>query len=115
MQYSLEEKYNRIKSEIVNIKSANPIEVVKEMMHRDCIAIHGPEHHFLDGAALLTAYYNAGGNIDLRGCLDALAERSIKMPGGYVRLLGGMRFGGVGRCGVVDYPRHPATLWRRIL
>lgn len=81
MQYSLEEKYNRIKSEIVNIKSANPIEVVQEMMRRDCIAIHGPEHHFLDGAALLTAYYNAGGNIDLRGCLDALAERSIKMPG----------------------------------
>ena len=40
MQYSLEEKYNRIKSEIVKIKSTNPIEVVKEMMHSDCIAIH---------------------------------------------------------------------------
>ena len=81
MQYSLEEKYNRIKSEIVNVKSINPIEVVKEMMHRDCIAIHGPEHHFLDGSALLTAYRNAGGNIDLPSCLDALAERSVKMPG----------------------------------
>lgn len=81
MQYSLEEKYNLIKSEIVNVKSTNPIEVVKEMMRRDCIAIHGPEHHFLDGAALLTAYRNAGGNIDLPSCLDALAERSVKMPG----------------------------------
>ncbi len=81
MQYSLEEKYNLIKSEIVNVKSTTPIEVVKEMMRRDCIAIHGPEHHFLDGAALLTAYRNAGGNIDLPSCLDALAERSVKMPG----------------------------------
>ncbi|MGN0771818.1 MAG: DUF5714 domain-containing protein [Christensenellales bacterium] len=81
MDYSLDEKYEIIKKDIVVIKSCSPIEIVKEMMHKDCIAIHGPEHHFLDGAAFLTAYSNAGGNIDLELCLDNLAQRTQKMPG----------------------------------
>ena len=31
--------------------------------------MHGPEHHVMVGAALLTAYKNAGGNIDLEKSL----------------------------------------------
>lgn len=61
-EFSLEEKYRLIKNDIVNIKYKNPIETVKEMMKKDYISIHGPEHHFLDGAAFIVAYGNARGN-----------------------------------------------------
>ncbi|MGN1182057.1 MAG: DUF5714 domain-containing protein [Faecalibacillus sp.] len=81
MDYTLEEKYQLIKSKIIDQKSINPLEIVIKMMKNDFISMHGPEHHFLDGAALLTAYYYAGGQIDLDKCLDILATRSIKMPG----------------------------------
>ena len=81
MEYALEGKYALIKKEVVKSKSKNPVTVVRETMNRDFISMHGPEHHFLDGAAFLTAYKNAGGEIDLGSCLDELAKRAIKMPG----------------------------------
>ncbi|MGN0818163.1 MAG: DUF5714 domain-containing protein [Candidatus Coproplasma sp.] len=81
MECSMEDKYALIKSEIVKIKSKNPVTVVREMMKKDFVSIHGPEHHFLDGAAFLTAYVNAGGKADLADCLERLSERSQKMPG----------------------------------
>lgn len=43
--------------------------------------MHGPEHHFLDGDCFLVTYKNAGGMIDIKKCLNLLAERTIKMPG----------------------------------
>lgn len=81
MEYTLENKYQFIKNEIVKNKSKNPIEIVRDIMHKDFISVHGPEHHFLDGAAFLVAYNNAGGSIDVDHCLDELAKRTIKMPG----------------------------------
>lgn len=81
MDYKLENKYQLIKEEIVKDNSKNPIAIARAIMHKDYIDIHGPEHHFLDGAAFLVAYNNAGGNIDVDYCLDELAKRTIKMPG----------------------------------
>ncbi len=81
MDYNLNDKYNLIKKHILENNSKNPIEIIKEVMHQDFINMHGPEHHFLDGASFLVAYYNAGGEINLEKALDILSERSIKMPG----------------------------------
>ena len=81
MDYTIENKYRLIKEELVKSTSKDPIEIVKEIMHKDFVNIHGPEHHFPDGAAFLVAYNNAGGNIDVVRCLDELAKRTIKMPG----------------------------------
>ena len=81
MAYTLEEKYKLIKENIIKEKSTNPIDIVKNIMHKDFINIHGPEHHYLDGASFLVAYKNAGGSIDLPLALDELAKRTIKMPG----------------------------------
>ena len=61
--------------------SANPIEIFSNIARKDYIRIHGPEHHILDGAAILTAYYNAGGNIDLKSCLEEISKRGLQMPG----------------------------------
>lgn len=81
MTYSLEEKYKLITENVLKEKSTNPISIVKNIMHKDFINIHGPEHHYLDGAAFLVAYKNAGGDIKLNSALDELASRTIKMPG----------------------------------
>ena len=50
-------------------------------MLSDFVNLHGPEHHFLDGAAFLIAYRNAGGAINVDEALDELAKRTAKMPG----------------------------------
>ena len=35
--------------------SRNPIEIIEKMMHMPFCHMHGPEHHVMVGAALLTA------------------------------------------------------------
>ena len=47
----------------------------------DC-HMHGPEHHVMVGAALLTAYHNAGGDIDLSDALMEMLRRGKSVPGG---------------------------------
>ena len=44
--------------------------------------MHGPEHHIMVGSALLTAYHNAGGQIDLPKALSEMISRGSKVPGG---------------------------------
>jgi hypothetical protein len=77
----MNEKYNLIKSALLRTECKNPVRIIRNIMHKDFVSIHGPEHHFLDGASLLTAMKNAGLDIDLNKVLDQLAERTIKMPG----------------------------------
>ncbi|MBQ9574004.1 MAG: hypothetical protein IJR27_01860, partial [Synergistaceae bacterium] len=43
---------------------------------------HGPEHHIMVGSALLTAYRNAGGNINLESSLAEMITRGKEVPGG---------------------------------
>ncbi|MFA5421904.1 MAG: DUF5714 domain-containing protein [Bacilli bacterium] len=81
MQYTLKEKYELIRKDVLLQTSRSPIHIVKEIMHKDYISLHGPEHHFLDGAAFLIAFKNAGGVVDIEKSLDELANRSLNMPG----------------------------------
>jgi hypothetical protein len=81
MEYTLIDKYQLIKNEILKCSSKNPIDIIKTIMHKEFINITGPEHHYLDGASFLVAYKNAGGNINVDKSLEMLAERTIKMPG----------------------------------
>ncbi len=62
--------------------SKNPIEIVEKMMHLPFCHMHGPEHHVMVGAALLTAYRNAGGRIDLHSALIEMLNRGKSVPGG---------------------------------
>ncbi len=63
-------------------KSKNPTEIIKKMMALPFCHMHGPEHHVMVGSALLTAYKNAGGNIDLPKALSEMQSRGSKVPGG---------------------------------
>ena len=62
--------------------SADPIEIILNMMDMPFCHMHGPEHHVMVGAALLTAYRNAGGEIDLREALEEMYSRGKAVPGG---------------------------------
>lgn len=63
-------------------ESRNPIEIATKMMHNSYIHLHGNEHHVLVGAALLAAYHNAGGTIDLEKSLLEIEKRGKQVPGG---------------------------------
>lgn len=62
--------------------SKNPMEIMEKMMEQSFCHMHGPEHHVMVGAALLTAYKNAGGNIELQQALTEMMNRGKSVPGG---------------------------------
>ncbi|MGI5824079.1 MAG: DUF5714 domain-containing protein [Bacillota bacterium] len=69
-------------------KSKNPVEITSAMMKHPAIHMHGPEHHVLFPSALLTAYHNAGGEIDLPKALKQAQDRGKRVPGGICGLWG---------------------------
>ena len=62
--------------------STNPIEILEKMMAQPFCHMHGPEHHVMVGSALLTAYQNAGGDIDLHKALVEMMNRAKAFPAG---------------------------------
>lgn len=62
--------------------STDPIEIIRKMMDMPWCHMHGPEHHVMVGAALLTAFKNAGGEIDLQEALNEMYSRGKAVPGG---------------------------------
>lgn len=62
--------------------SRNPVEIIEKMMAMPFCHMHGPEHHVMVGAALLTAYHNAGGEINLHPALMEMMSRGRSVPGG---------------------------------
>lgn len=61
---------------------ADPIAILDRMMALPFCHMHGPEHHVMVGAALLTAYKNAGGELDLPAALSEIHSRGMAVPGG---------------------------------
>ncbi|MBQ9409887.1 MAG: SAM-dependent methyltransferase [Clostridia bacterium] len=63
-------------------ESKDPAVIIEKMMNMPFCHMHGPEHHVMVGCALLTAYRNAGGEIDLDTALDEMMNRGKSVPGG---------------------------------
>jgi hypothetical protein len=66
----------------LNSESDDPIEIIRMMMEQPFCHMHGPEHHVMVGSALLTAYKNAGGEVDLKEALMEMQTRGKSVPGG---------------------------------
>lgn len=62
--------------------SDDPVAILRRMMDLPFCHMHGPEHHVMVGAALLTAYKNAGGVLDLEQALREMYSRGKAVPGG---------------------------------
>lgn len=74
--------FESITSNALRAKSNDPAAIAREMMENEFINMHGPEHHYLVVAALLAAYKNAGGALDLEKSLALARQRAEKVPGG---------------------------------
>ena len=82
MEYTLQEKYDMIKSAVLGCDDKDPVKIARLVMDEEYVNMHGPEHHFLDGAAFLMAYRNAGGAIDAEGAAQLLQSRAADYLGG---------------------------------
>lgn len=71
-----------IKRVCLHSDSRDPIAITREIMEDPYVYMHGPEHHVMVGAALLTAYRNAGGEIDLEKAMAEMFNRGKQYPGG---------------------------------
>lgn len=77
-----------VMEECKNSTSKNPIVLLQKLMEDPYIYMHGPEHHVMVGAVLLTAYHNCGGEIDLDEALEEIKQRGGQYPGGSCGLWG---------------------------
>lgn len=66
----------------LNEESKNPLEILEKMMSMPFCHMHGPEHHVMVGASLLTAYKNSGGDVELDKALLEMHNRGKSVPGG---------------------------------
>lgn len=85
--YICNDCYNRKLKDIITAfmlksDSKNPQEIMLQIMKGKLLYMHGPLHHYLMPAALLCAYKNSGGDIDLKNSLKIAEERSNEVPGG---------------------------------
>lgn len=73
-------------------QSKDPIAILDKMMSQPFCHMHGPEHHVLVAAALLTAYNNAlpadSSRLDLPASLSEAISRGQQVPGGACGYLG---------------------------
>ena len=52
-EHEMDERFAQIKRECLKSASKDPVALLIELMNKDYIAIHGPEHHVLDGLVCL--------------------------------------------------------------
>ncbi len=68
-------------------KSADPIEILEKVMAHPSVPMHGPEHHAMVPAIIVTAVKNAGYPIP-EGAVEKAIERGAKVPGGWCGFYG---------------------------
>ncbi len=69
--------------------ATNPVEIAMTLMHSPKVKMHGPEHHFLVPAVLLTAYYNVrGDNGAKKKKLRQARKRGENVLGGFCGFYG---------------------------
>ncbi len=70
-------------------REKNPIALARAIMKNPSVKMHGPEHHYLVPAVLITAYYNTAGepeNIPRK--LETARKRAEKVLGGFCGFYG---------------------------
>jgi hypothetical protein len=83
------EGFDYIETFCSNSTGLDPVELANSIMSNPGIKLHGPEHHFLVPAVLLTAYYNKTGNPELiKKKLEIAKERAKNILGGFCGLYG---------------------------
>lgn len=77
-------------------QSADPAEIMEKVLAHPSVPMHGPEHHAMVPAVLITAIKNAGYPVP-EGAVEKAIERGSKIPGGWCGFYGACGAGlGVG-------------------
>jgi hypothetical protein len=76
-----------LKQVLAESKSIDPAEIIEQVMAHPAVPMHGPEHHAIVPAAIITAVKNTGYPIP-EGAIDKAIERASKVPGGWCGLYG---------------------------
>lgn len=71
-----------IEAYCLQAEEKNPVAIAKALMDQPYVHMHGNEHHVLVGAALLTAYYHAGGTVSFAEAMAEIVRRGREVPGG---------------------------------
>jgi hypothetical protein len=67
----------------------DPFELSVKLMENPVIKMHGPEHHYLVPAVMLTVFYNSRGETDKKeNALLQARKRAEKVPGGFCGFCG---------------------------
>lgn len=69
-------------------ESKDPVAMLKDLFRFPQVHMHGPEHHVLVGAVLLTAFHNAGMGLDLDRAMSEMIRRGKEIPGGVCGMWG---------------------------
>jgi hypothetical protein len=70
-------------------RSTDPLEQALVLMRNPKVKMHGPEHHFLVPAVLLSSYYNIKSNPQEKEAkIREARERASKVPGGFCGYFG---------------------------
>lgn len=80
--------YEYITESAVEAKEKAPAAIAVNMMKGPYVNMHGPEHHYLIIAALLSAFRNTGGKIDFSKSLEKAQQRAKNVPGGICGMWG---------------------------
>jgi hypothetical protein len=73
-----------IKKHCIESSLTDPIELATSLMKNPKVSMHGPEHHFLVPAVLLTAYYNLRNEPELKAeKLEQARKRASNVLGGF--------------------------------
>ena len=88
MEMTIKDRAMLIIQDIVKEEGNDPARIFRRMAQKEYMNMHGPEHHVLDGACILTAYRNAGGKIDLEQALSQILVQGLRMPGAMCGLWG---------------------------
>jgi len=76
-----------LKQVLNSTKSTDPAEIIEQVMAHPSVPMHGPEHHTIVPAAIITAVRNAGYQVP-EGAIEKAIERASKVPGGWCGLYG---------------------------
>ena len=74
--------FKTIEEYCVNIDERDPLKILTRLMKDPRISLHGPEHHFLVPAVLLTSYYNQIDPSEKRKKLRLAQARAKDIQGG---------------------------------
>jgi hypothetical protein len=76
-----------LKQVLASSKSTDPLEIIEQVMAHPSVPMHGPEHHVIVPAAIITAVKNTSYPVP-KEAIEKAIERASKVPGGWCGLYG---------------------------